>query len=398
MALREHAVCSAAMSATAQGFCDPRFAGVRDAFDDSLARGKELGASVSVVLDGVTVVNLWGGFADRGQKRPWSEDTLVNVFSTTKGVTSVLAHRLVDEGKLDVDAPAARLWPELDTAGKGAITTRMLLSHRAGLPALREPLPPEALFDWERMTSALAAEEPWWEPGSRHGYHPFTFGWLVGEVIRRASGKTVNAYLLETLAGPLGLDLRLGAPVADDARCAELRASGRADGDPPTLFERIMAEPTSMTAKAFTNPFSMVAPGSAVSRAWRDAELPAVNAHATALAIARLYGALARGGELDGVRVLSRERIDDAREERSRGLDAVLGVDTRFGSGFMLTQPGEAFGPNASAFGHTGAGGSLGFADPEARIGFSYVMNRMGTAILVDARARTLIDALYAAL
>jgi CubicO group peptidase (beta-lactamase class C family) len=386
------------MSATAQGFCDPRFAGVRDAFDDSLARGKELGASVSVVLDGVTVVNLWGGFADRGQKRPWSEDTLVNVFSTTKGVTSVLAHRLVDEGKLDVDAPAARLWPELDTAGKGAITTRMLLSHRAGLPALREPLPPEALFDWERMTSALAAEEPWWEPGSRHGYHPFTFGWLVGEVIRRASGKTVNAYLLETLAGPLGLDLRLGAPVADDARCAELRASGRADGDPPTLFERIMAEPTSMTAKAFTNPFSMVAPGSAVSRAWRDAELPAVNAHATALAIARLYGALARGGELDGVRVLSRERIDDAREERSRGLDAVLGVDTRFGSGFMLTQPGEAFGPNASAFGHTGAGGSLGFADPEARIGFSYVMNRMGTAILVDARARTLIDALYAAL
>ncbi len=302
------------------------------------------------------------------------------------------------EAPSELDAPVARYWPAFGAAGKGDIRVRSLLDHRAGLPALRDPLPPDAMFDWNVMTSALAAETPWWEPDTKHGYHAVTFGWLVGEVVRRASGRTIGAYFREEIAAPLGLDIHIGMAEQHDARCAELRPGKRPEGE--SLFDRIEKTPESVTAKAFTNPFTMLVPGMLSSRAWRGGEVPSVNGHATARSIAKLYGALACGGAdvASGARVLSRESIARCHGERSVGLDEVLGVSTRFGLGFMLSQdtPDTMFGPNPTSFGHPGAGGSVGFADPEAGLGFGYVMNRMGTSILLDPRAVKLIDAVYA--
>jgi CubicO group peptidase (beta-lactamase class C family) len=382
---------------SATGENDPRFARVREVFEASLHDGTELGAAVAVTIDGRPVVDLWGGLAEKDTARPWERDTLVNVFSTTKGLTAMCAHRLVDQGLLDLEAPVARYWPEFAEQGKADIRVRSLLDHRAGLPAVKAPLPPEALFDWTAMTGALAAEAPWWTPDTQHGYHAVTFGWLVGEVIRRASGRTMGAYFREEIAEPLGLDVHVGLAESNDARCAELRP-GRKRPTESTLFDRIVSAPDSMTAKAFANPITMLMPGTVGSRAWRAAELPSVNAHATARSIARLYGVLACGGEQGGVRVLSRGSIAHARTESSMGLDAVLGVSTRFGLGFMLPQPEAQFSPSASAFGHPGAGGSIGFADPEGRLGFAYVMNRMGTSLLLDPRPAALIDAVYTCL
>jgi CubicO group peptidase (beta-lactamase class C family) len=383
-------------SSAISGRVDPRFDAVRDAFAESFRSRGELGAGVSVVVDGRPVVELWGGFVDRERTRPWASNTLVNVWSTTKGWTSVCLHRLVEAGAIDLDAPVARYWPEFRAE---QVRVHMLLDHTAGLPAVRETLPPEALFDWKAMTTALAATDPWWPPGSKHGYHPVTFGWLVGELIRRVTGVMPGRWFRENVAGPLALDAHIGLAEEDDARVADIRPMPRKLEGPPTLLEQVMSDPTSMTARAFTNPISMVLPGTVRSRAWRGAELPAVNGHATAAAIARLYGALARGGELDGVRVLGREAIARAATERVHGPDAVLGVPTRFGLGFMLPQDGdESYGPNRECFGHTGAGGSIGFADPVANVGFGYVTNRMGTAILIDPRTRALIDAVYTSL
>ena len=380
------------------GAHDPRFDGVRDAFAATFAAPTEIGAALAVTVDGRPVVDLWGGSMDGARTKPWERDTLVTVFSTTKGLSAMCAHRLVDQGLLDLDAPVARYWPEFAAAGKERLLVRSLLDHRAGLPAIRAPLPPAAMFDWDMMTGALAAEAPWWVPDEQHGYHAVTFGWLIGEVVRRVSGKTIGAYFREEIAGPLGLDTHIGMDEANDARCADLRPGPRPSGGEETLFDRIIREPESMTAKAFINPMTMLMPGALASRAWRGAEVPAVNGHTTARSLARLYGALASGGALEGARVLSPESIARCHGERSSGMDAILGVSTRFSLGFMLSQPGASFGPNATSFGHPGAGGSLGFADPVARVGFGYVMNRMGTEILVDPRALALIDAVYACL
>jgi CubicO group peptidase (beta-lactamase class C family) len=221
---------------------DPRFARVREVFEASLHDGTELGAAVAVTIDGKPVVDLWGGLADKDSARAWEKDTLVNVFSTTKGLTAMCAHRLVDQGLLDLEAPVAQYWPEFASQGKEAIRVRSLLNHRAGLPAVKETLPPEALFDWTAMTTALAAEAPWWTPDTQHGYHAVTFGWLVGEVIRRASGRTMGTYFREEIARPLGLDVHVGLEPCDDARCAELRP-GRKRADESTLFDRIMSAP-----------------------------------------------------------------------------------------------------------------------------------------------------------
>ncbi len=375
-----------------EGVCDARFARVREVFSESFRVRLALGAAVSVVVGGRTVADLWGGVADAARTRPWQRDTLVNVFSVTKAITSVCLLRLVERGLVDLDAPVARYWPEFAQADKGALRVRWLLDHRAGLPALREPVPNEAIFDWSAMTASLAAEAPWWEPGTRHGYHAITFGWLVGEVIRRVTGDTVGAMIRAEIAGPLGLDLHLGLDEAHDARVAELKSGPRAEGPDPTLFERIMAAPDSMTARAFTNPVALMMPATHASRAWRGAELPAVNAQTNARAVARFFSALTRE------ELLSVDSIARASAQQSSGMDLVLSVPTRFGLGFMLSQPHASFGPNEGAFGHPGAGGSLGFADPSARVGFGYVANRMGSSILVDPRASALIDALYACL
>ncbi len=222
------------MAVKIEGTCDPKFSRVKDAFAENFEKRSEVGAAAAVVLDGKSVVDIWGGHADKAATRPWTRDTLVNVYSTTKGVTAICAHRLVDKGLLDIDAPVAKYWPEFAQAGKDKLPVRFLLSHRAGLPAVRKILDGDALFNWTTMTTALAEQEPWWEPGTAHGYHAVTFGWLVGEVIRRITGKTPGVYLRDEIAGPLELDFHIGLDAKHDARVAGLIAvaaagAGRAE-------------------------------------------------------------------------------------------------------------------------------------------------------------------------
>src|SRR6266481_2910669 len=378
-----------------EGSCEARFQRVKEIFSDSFENGSEVGAAVSAVVDGKTAFDLWGGYADKAKARPWTRDTLVNVWSTTKGITSICAHRLVDQGKLDLDAPVAKYWPEFAQAGKDKIPVLYLLSHRAGLAAVRKPLDDDALFNWTTMTTALAEQEPWWEPGTKHGYHALTFGHLVGEVIRRITGKTPGKYLREEVAGPLRLDLHIGLDANDDARTGDMIAMPPPGPGEPNLFAEIMKNPESVTFKAFMNPPGGMRPGLVNTREWRAAEIPAANGHTTARSLAKLYGVLARGGELDGVRVMSKEQVAQCSIEQSNGPDALLMINTRFSLGFMMSQPGASLGPNAKSFGHPGAGGSLGYADPEAKIGFGYTMNKMLTSLLIDPRATALIDAVY---
>lgn len=228
---------------TIHGEHAPHFDRVRDAFARTFAAPTELGAAIAVTVDGRPVVDLWAGAMDGARTKPWQRDTLVTVFSTTKGLTAMCAHRLVDQGLLDLEAPVARYWPEFAAAGKEHVLVRSLLDHRAGLAAIRAPLPPEAMFDWDLMTRTLAAEEPWWVPDTKHGYHAVTFGWLVGEGVRRVSGKTVGAYFREEIAHPLGLDIHIGMDETNDARCAEVRPGPRPSGGEETLFERILKGP-----------------------------------------------------------------------------------------------------------------------------------------------------------
>lgn len=384
-----------------EGDCDPRFARVREAFAEGFRSRDEVGAAVSVYLGGEAVVELWGGFADQAKTRPWQRDTLVNVYSTTKGMTALCAHRLVEEGKLDLDAPVARYWPEFAAGGKAEMPVRYLLGHRSGLPAVRRLLPGEFLYDWDAITGALAAEEPWWKPGERHGYHAVTFGWLVGEVVRRITGRSLGTYFREEIAEPLGADFWIGLPDHEHARVGEMSAiplEAPPGEDGLSLAMTFMKDPEGMTARAFMNPPSMAkGPNHAE---WRRAEIPGANGHATARALASIYGAVASDGASAGARVIGGDSVERCREEQSRGRDAVLQIETRFGLGFMLPQgrPGTDFGPSPGAFGHPGAGGSVGFADPERGIGFGYVMNRMGPHILLDPRATALIDAVYACL
>ncbi len=381
------------MAIELQGKCDARFKRVREVFEASFVRSAELGASLSIYLDGRQIVDLWGGFANHEKTRPWLRDTLVNVFSTTKGITALCAHQLIERGELELDAPVARYWPEFAQNGKAEIPVRQLLSHRAGLCAVAKPLQPTDIFDWSKMTTALAEQKPWWTPGTKHGYHALTFGWLVGELVRRVTGMGIGRYVREHVAAPLGAEFWIGLPEELDARTANLAQGPIATGG-PNMLEIIQQDPQGMLAKTFANP-PLFAIGHN-SREWRAAELAAANGHTTGDALARIYGALARGGELDSVRLLGREAIEHARTVQSSGKDEVLPMVTRFGLGFMMPPDEEPLGPNMRVFGHGGAGGSLGLADPEAKIGFGYAMNLMHTGLwLVDPRPRALLAALY---
>jgi len=387
------------------GRCEPRFARVREIFEENLRSGLDVGASVAFTLDGETVVDLWGGFVDLERTRPWQRDTLVNVYSTTKGMTALCAHQLVERGALDLDAPIAEYWPEFGQAGKQAIPVRQLLTHQAGLAAVRKPLPHEALYDWDAMAHALAEQEPWWEPGTRHGYHALTFGWLVGEVIRRVSGVGPGEFFRKNVADPLGADFHIGLAPEHDSRTSDLHGKltgigGRSDSRMKKLPKAIrefmldMTDPTTLTGAAFNNP--PLRAGHVNSRDWRAAEIPAANGHGTARSLARIYGALSRGGEIDGVSLLRPDTIERAIEEQAYGPDAVLGgLPMRFGLGFMLRQPFMPLSPNPRAFGHPGAGGSIGMADPDARVGFGYTMNKMQAGLVGGAGAFAMIKAFF---
>lgn len=379
------------------GHCDARFTAVRRAFEENFGERGELGAAVAVTVGGRTVVDLWGGWADAARSRPWERDTLVNVWSTTKGPVALCAHILADRGLLDLDAPVAAYWPEFAAAGKEKVLVRHLLSHRAGLAGLREPHSMEQLCDWELTTQRLAAAEPWWEPGTRSGYHALTYGHLVGEVVRRVSGLRPGAFLAREVTGPLGVDFRIGLPEQDADRVAELiPPEVSASSEQAAVFARLA--PAAIAA--LTNP--AVSAAVANTAGWRAAEIPAANGHGTARAVAGLYGVFAGHGSYGGHRLLSPEAAERVREGQGSCRDLVLGAgfehETEVGLGLWLSGPDGSYGPNPRAFGHDGFGGSCGLADPEAGVSLGYVMNRMGPRIANDPRKTALVDALYSAL
>lgn len=376
-----------------EGLCDPRFEGVREAFAANFRDHDELGASVAVCLDGRVVVDLWAGHADQARTRPWRSDTLVNVFSVGKGILGLAAMMMVDRGLLGLDAPVSRYWPEFAAAGKDRVTVRELLSHQAGLPAVREVLEDGAMYDWERMTTALAAQRPWWEPGTACGYHVNTFGFLVGEVIRRVSGTGFGEFLRREISGPLGADVLMGVGPEDDHRVAEF-VWNPALASVPDLDRTGLSEADLLQLHTYFNPVGASGHGVVNDIAWRRAVYPSTNGHATALGVARIYSLMATGGVCGGRRMVSESLIAEAGREQASGTDVVLGRPSRFGLGFQLSQPDRPIGTSEGVVLHFGAGGALGFADPVARLGFGYAMNRMGPR-LSNPTTRRLVDAVY---
>jgi len=369
------------------GFAAPRFAAVKDIFAASFEGGLELGARFSVLQAGELVVDLWGGHADRARTRPFDDRTLTPVFSTTKAIAALLIARAVEAGQVAYDEPVARLWPEFAQAGKAAVTMEQALSHQAGLCGFPEPMDPALWFDWDAICAKLAAMTPLWPPGTASGYHPVTFGYLAGEIFRRATGRTMGAALREDFAQPYGLDLWIGLPDAEFSRVADVQRPPRT----PDFGD--LNEPT---RAAFLNPWS--SPGGRGQAEWRRMELPSANGHATAEALARLMGALANDGWLDGDQILTPAVIAEAARQRIVGQDLVLPFIMSWGAGFMRNGTEQPWGLAAESFGHSGWGGSCAVADPQTKLGFGYVMNKQGVKLMGDERPKRLIEAVYAAL
>lgn len=389
--------------ATVNGHCAPGFAGVREAFARNFSTHGDIGAAVTVTVDGEAVVDLWGGHADEAGTRDWEHDTLVNVYSTSKGMTALCAHLLVDRGELDLDAPVARYWPEFAQAGKRELPVRWLLSHRAGLIAPRERLSVADAYDWERVCAALAAAEPWWEPGTAQGYHAVTFGYLVGEVVRRITGQSLGTFLRREITEPLGARVFIGTPAEEHARCADMvgqldeaRLDRQFPGLPKPPFTALGDHPQAVVALALM----YVPTGDVNSAAYRSAEIPAGNAHASAHGLATVYGALAGGALVKPATLEEMRRSQSLPGERDLTIGALApqGYEHRWGLGYMLNQQGQA-GPNPRAFGHGGAGGSYAFADPENRLSYAYTMNKYGGGTTGhDPRNTGLVRAVYQAL
>ena len=377
--------------APVDGFCQPRFQAVREAFTANFAAGSETGAAIAVAIDGEPVLDLWGGWTNAAHDKAWQEDTIVCCYSVGKAVCAILIWRLHERGDLDVNAPVAEYWPEFAQAGKAQIPVRWLLTHQAGLPAIRRPLPAGSQLDWEMMTAALAAQEPWWEPGTAHGYHSNTQGFLLGEIIRRVSGKRIGRFLRDELRDPARIDFHLGTSAEEDGRTADMLPVT----SPPDAVRNPL-NPLQLLANR-NPPMPKSGPGSQNSREYRAAEFPSTNGHGSARALAKLYGALATTGEVAGYPILGPATIREATREQVYGVDEVLGRPTRFASGFQLAMKERPLGPNPETFGHFGGGGSLGFADPDSKLGFGYVMNQ-GRQGWQHRHTRRLIDLIYEAL
>jgi len=378
-----------------QGYFDLRFEAVRDAFAALFDGTQQRGAALCVQIGGETVVDLWAGVADNQGEQAWHSDTLVNLFSCTKTFTAVAALQLVEEGKLELDAPVARVWPEFAANGKESITLRQLLCHRAGLPAIRQPLAPEALYDWTCMTDALAAEQPWWAPGTDQGYAAMTYGWLVGELLRRVDGCGPGESIVRRTAAPLGLDFHVGLDDSQADRVAYLTRTKNDFGDAcaQRLLKALMSDPASISARAFNNPPSIMSSGNKPE--WRRMAQPAANGHGNARSLAGLYTGLLQS------RLLDEAVLREMTHEHSAGEDRTLLASTRFGLGCWLDQPDVAnatFAMGPRAFGHPGAGGCIGFADPERELGFGFVTNTLGPYVLMDPRAQSLARCVAACL
>lgn len=374
--------------AEVHGSFDEAFRGVRDAIDNTLEQGLDVGASAAVVVDGEFVADVWGGFADEARTVPWERDTITNVWSTTKTMAALCALILADRGELDLHAPVATYWPEFKAGGKEGVEVRHLLSHNAGLSGWQEPMAPADLYDWEKATSRLAAQEPWWEPGTASGYHAITQGYLVGEVVRRVTGQTIGRFFADEVAGPLGADFHIGLAPEHDGRVARVI--------PPPPLDVLGADPASIPVRTLSNP--PLSAEQSWEEGWRRAEIPAAGGHGNARSVAAVQSVLACGGEARGVRLLSEEGCRAVLREQSYGTDLVLGMPIRFGIGYGLTSPEMPLGPNEATCFWGGWGGSLVVVDLDARMVVSYVMNKMGEGTVGDLRGASVVAAAYAGL
>jgi CubicO group peptidase (beta-lactamase class C family) len=373
------------------GSCDSGFEPVRDAFTANFTERGDLGASVSVVVGGEPKVNIWAGWADPDQTRPWERDTLTNVWSTTKAVTSLCAHILMDRGELDPDAPVAKYWPEFAQAGKAEIPVRWIMSHKSGLTGLAQPTGVEDYYDWDKITGLLAAEAPLFPPGSTTGYQAITFGYLVGEVIRRITGQSVGEFMAGQVAGPAGADFFIGLPEGELGRCSDLLGVRPSEDEQAALAQAYAnADPAALAA--LLNP--ALTGDEANAPGWRTAEIPAANGHGTALGLATIFGAVADGSGT----FISPDTLAKARAGEGKYTDLVLGFPLEFGLGVALSGPEGHYGPNPAAFGHDGFGGSMVGCDPEAGVAFAYVMNKMGMNLADDPRKMAVIDGVYESL
>ncbi len=373
------------------GTCEQRFETVRAALARNLDSGTELGASLVVDLDGDIVVDLWGGSSDEARTVPWSEHTITNVWSTTKTVTSLAALMLADRGDLDVDAPMAKYWPAFGAAGKQDILVRHVMSHASGVSGLDQPAAVEDLYDGPAATARMAAQAPWWEPGTASGYHALNYGHLVGEVVRQISGKPLRQFVAEEIAGPLGADFQIGAAASDWDRIAPVVPP------PPLPFDLAALDPASPAVKTLTGP--LVPAEVANTPGWRHADLGAVNGHGNARSVARVMSVVARGGEVDGVRLLGRDTIDLIFREQQNGIDLVLGVPLRFGIGYGLPQRDILpWIPDEKICYWGGWGGSMIVMDVGRRMTISYMMNKMGPGIIGSDRSAEYGQAIYDAI
>jgi len=379
-----------AVSTPIDGLCAPGFAPVREAFEANFAERGEVGGAVHVIVAGEVVVDLAGGWSDEERTQPWRHDTIVDVYSVGKAILAVLALQLVEEGRLALDRPVADVWPEFAAGGKAGATVAHALSHRAGVPAIRELLTDEDLFDWERMTSALAATEAWWAPGERVAYHTNTFGHLIGELIHRASGQ-MPGERLRAIAEPLGADVWFGVPPAEQHRCAEVVW---APAQPLPALDTFagLEGVVLMNALAHFNPPGYSSVGVVNTPSWRSSQIGSTSGHASASGIARIYAALLEPG-----RLLSPGLLAYATAPRAVGHCPILGEEVAFGLGLQPTTPRRPLGPNSRSFGHFGTGGALGFADPDGGVAFGYAMNHV-IPRWQSSLNRALVDAVYASL
>lgn len=373
------------------GFCDEQFKAVKEAFAKNFEEELEVGASFAATLNGKFIIDMWAGHADAAQTRPWEKDTIVNVYSTTKVMTTICTLMLVDRGHLDLDAPVAKYWPEFAQAGKEKLPVRYLLSHTAGLSGFDKPVRVKTLYNWEKIVNILAAQKPWWEPGTKSGYHALTFGYLLGELVRRITGKTLGTFFKEEVAAPLEADFHIGLPEEFDSRVGEITP-------PPEMDISKLGEidPNSVALKTLMS--AAISPEETKTRAWRGAEIPAANGQGNARSVARITAAVACGGELDGVNILSLDTIEKALEEQAYGTDLVMMVPIRFGLGLGLQSKELPIGPNERVLYWGGWGGSVSIMDLDAKVSIAYVMNKMVSTLTGDPRSERPIEALYNAL
>jgi len=371
------------MTIPIHGTCDPRFAAVKAAFEKNFSEHDDLGASVAITLDGEFVVDLWGGHLDEERTQPWQEDTLVNVWSSTKTMAAMSLLLLADRGEVDLHAPAGKYWPEFAQNGKKAVEVRHFLSHNAGLSGMDKKVDGDAIYDWEWMTTALAKQEPWWEPGTQSGYHALTQGHLIGEIVRRVTGQTIGNFFRQEIAEPTGADFHIGADEALDTRIGNLVPPK--SGPAP--------DPDSIAGRTFTNPG--VDATEPRKRKWRAAEIPAANGQGNARSIVRAQTAMANGGQAFGKTIMSEAGTKRIFEKQSEGTDLVLGIPVTFGMGYGLNSSSTPISPNSNTAFWGGYGGSSVIIDQDARLCFSYVMNKMESGLLGDPRGFGLAAAMY---